>query len=255
MRARIGNLRPAATSWYKVYNTTTGAPTRVDVYDDIGMGGWFADGLTSKDFAAQISDIPGDLEVHINSGGGDVFEGIAIYNAIASRPGNVTTVVDGIAASIASVIAQAGKTRVIAPGAMMMIHDGLAMCMGNAADMREMAGLLDQVSDNLAGIYAAHSGTAAGWRDAMRTETWYSAEQAVTAGLADKLADRPASPDAILDHDLTMFALTCPNPTTAHRRATSSTRLSSAPHSAPRSQPRKGRPRDRARNSHERRRA
>jgi len=179
-------------------------PTRVDVYDDIGAG-WFG-GIGAQDFVNQLAEINGDIEVHINSGGGDVFDGIAIYNAIAGRSSTVTTVVDGIAASIASIIAQAGQSRVIAPGAMMMIHDALSMCIGNAADMRETAELLDQVSDNLASVYASRGGTSAQWRDAMKTETWYTAQEAVDAGLADKLAERPANPADVAAHDFTVFA-------------------------------------------------
>ena len=212
-RARIANLqsrqsrqRPAG-AWFRIVRNDAGSgPTRVDVYDDIGGGGWFGGGVTAADFVAQLADVDGDLEVHINSGGGDVFDGLAIFNAIASRPGNVTTVVDGIAASIASVIAQAGTTRIICPGAMVMIHDALSMCIGNAADMRETADLLDQVSDNIASVYALRGGDVAAWRTAMTTESWYTAQQAVDAGLADKLAERPASPADVADHDFGMFA-------------------------------------------------
>ena len=205
---RFANLqRTASGDWYRIIRNDAGGPSRVDVYDDIGGGGWFGGGVSASDFVAELAGIPGDLEVHINSGGGDVFDGIAIYNAIAARPGNVTTVIDGIAASIASVIAQAGKTRIIAPGAMMMIHDGLAMCVGNAADFRDMAGLLDQVSDNLASVYAAHSSVSqADWRAAMQAETWYTADDAVAAGLADQLAERPADAHAVAAHDFSMFA-------------------------------------------------
>jgi ATP-dependent protease ClpP protease subunit len=171
-------------------------PARLDVYDDIGGGGWFGGGISAADVVAQLADITGDVEVHINSGGGDVFDGIAIYNALAARDG-VTTVVDGIAASIASVIMQAGQSRVAAPGSMVMIHDALSMCVGNAGDMRETADLLDQVSDNLASVYASHGGTPASWRDAMQAETWYNAQEAVDAGLADKLAARPTMDEAV----------------------------------------------------------
>ncbi len=166
------------------------AVTRVDVYDDIGEGGWFSDGLTAKSFAAQLAGVKGALEVHINSGGGDVFDGIAIGNAIRGHTGPVTTVTDGIAASIASVIAQAGGDgkRIIEPGAMMMIHDAFGLCQGDAADMGKMAQRLGDVSDNIAGIYAARSGQPADeWRAAMLRETWYTAEEAVAAGLADRV--------------------------------------------------------------------
>lgn len=189
-----------------VRNDAGTGPSRLDVYDDIGGGGWFG-GISAQDVVDQLRDISGDVDVHINSGGGDVFDGIAIYNALASHSkGTVTTVVDGIAASIASIIAQAGQSRVIAPGAMMMIHDALSMCIGNAGDMRETADLLDQVSDNLASIYAARGGTQADWRDAMQAETWYTAKDAVDKGLADKLAERAAAPQDVLGHDFSLFA-------------------------------------------------
>lgn len=180
-------------------------PARLDVYDDIGGGGWFGGGISAADVVAQLAGIEGALEVHINSGGGDVFDGIAIYNALNARD-DVTIVVDGIAASIASVIAQAGQSRIVAPGAMLMIHDALSLCIGNAGEMRETADLLDQVSDNLASIYAARGGTVADWRTAMQAETWYSAQDAVDAGLMDKLAERPAKPEAVANHDFTVFA-------------------------------------------------
>ena len=98
-----------------------------------------AEGLTAKAFAAQLAKVKGALEVHINSGGGDVFDGIAIGNAIRKHKGPVTTVVDGIAASIASVIAQAGQDRVMQPGSMMMIHDASTLCWGDAAEMAKTA--------------------------------------------------------------------------------------------------------------------
>jgi ATP-dependent protease ClpP protease subunit len=176
-----------------------GAPTRVDVFDDIGEGGWFG-GLSAKSFASQVKGIKGALEVHINSGGGDVFDGIAIGNAIRSHKGPVKTVVDGLAASIASVIAQAGQERIVQPGAMLMIHDAFGGCLGNAAEMKKMADTLDQVSDNLAEIYASRAGgDAATWRDTMRGEKWYTAEQAVADGLADKIGDGEAELPAGLD--------------------------------------------------------
>lgn len=176
LKARISNAAPGVT--------------RVDVYDDIGAGGWFDEGLTAKSFTAQMADVRGPLEVHINSGGGDVFDGIAIKNAIETHQGPVTTIVDGIAASIASVIAMAGTERVMMPGSMMMIHDAFTFAAGNAAELTKMAETLDGVSQNLATLYAKTAGgTAEQWRDAMRAETWYTAEQAVEAGLATRVGD------------------------------------------------------------------
>jgi ATP-dependent protease ClpP protease subunit len=168
--------------------------TRVDVYDDIGDGGWLGNGITAQDFVSQISGIKGDLDVHIQSCGGDCFDGIAIANAIRDHKGRVTTVVDGIAASIASVIMQAGAERVVAPGSMVMIHDAFGGCVGDASEMSKMSQTLDKVSDNIASIYASRSGYGSPqtWRDAMKTETWYTAEEAVAAKLADQLGGAQA---------------------------------------------------------------
>lgn len=177
-----------------------GGSTRVDVYDDIGGGGWFSDGVSAADFANQLAAIKGALEVHINSAGGDVFDGITIGNSIRGHKGPVTTVVDGLAASIASVIAQAGQERVVAPGSMLMIHDAFGGCMGNAGEMAQMAATLDKVSGNLASIYAERcGGTPEDWRAAMKDETWYTADEAVVAGLADKVSGEQAELPAGLD--------------------------------------------------------
>jgi ATP-dependent protease ClpP protease subunit len=203
--SRLANLAgPDARGMRARIVRNDAGPARLDVYDDIGTG-WLGGGICAADIVAQLADIAGPLEVHVNSNGGDVFDGIAIYNALAARD-EVTIVVDGVAASIASIIAQGGQTRVIAPGAMMMIHDALSFCIGNAGDMRDTANLLDKVSDNLADVYASRGGTPAQWRDAMQAETWYSAQDAVDAGLMDKLAARPAAPDAVAAHDFTFFA-------------------------------------------------
>jgi ATP-dependent protease ClpP protease subunit len=178
--------------------------TRVDVYDDIGEGGFFSGGLSAKGFAAQLRGVKGPLEVHINSGGGDVFDGIAIGNAIRKHKGMVTTVNDGVAASIASVILQAGRERVVEPGSMVMVHDAFGMCIGNAAEMAKMTEVLDKNSDNIASIYAERAGgTPAEWRATMKDETWYTAEEAVDAGLADRVgAGAAVVPDGL---DLAAF--------------------------------------------------
>ena len=165
-----------------------GQTTRVDVYDDIG-GGLFGGGVSAADFAGALSSVRGALDVHINSGGGVVWDGIAIMNAIKGHKGKVTTIVDGLAASIASVIFQAGHERVVQPGAMLMIHDAFAPFEGNADEMAKMAKTLDQVSDNLAGIYASRAGGSRGeWRALMHEETWFTAEESVSRGLADRVA-------------------------------------------------------------------
>lgn len=168
-------------------------PARIDIFDDIGAGGWFSEGYTPASFAEAIKGVSGPVDIHINSGGGDVADGIAIANAIRGYPGQKRTVVDGMAASIASVIAQAGDERIVEPGAMLMIHDPLTAQVGNEADFLKTAATLGKHGDNLAQQYADRAGgTAASWRDVMRAEAWYTADEAVAAGLADRVGTAAA---------------------------------------------------------------
>lgn len=178
-----------------------GETTRLDVYDDIGGGFLGFGGVSASDVAAQLQGVKGALDVHINSYGGDVFDGLAIREAIRNHMGPVTTVVDGIAASIASVIAQAGATRVMTPGSMMMIHDAWGYPdEPNEEGLLKMAATLGKISDNLAAVYADRAGgSQQQWRAAMQAETWYTADEAVAAGLADKVAGAAAQMPEGLD--------------------------------------------------------
>lgn len=176
-------------SWYRITNAADSDEAEVMLYDEVG--GWL--GATADQFIADLRGITApSLRVRINSPGGSVFEGIAIANALRSHPANVTVQVDGIAASIASVIAMAGDRIEMAPNTMLMIHDASGVCLGNASDMEEMAELLDLISDNIADAYASRAGgTRDQWRARMRAETWYLPEDAVEAGLADEAVQAP----------------------------------------------------------------
>jgi ATP-dependent protease ClpP protease subunit len=182
-----------ARSWYRITNAAAPDEAEVMLYDEVG--GWF--GATADQFIADLRGVTApNLRVRINSPGGSVFEGIAIANALRSHPANVTVQVDGIAASIASVIAMAGDRIEMAPNTMLMIHDASGVCMGNAVDMQEMADLLDLISDNIADAYASRAGgTRDEWRALMRAETWYLPEDAVKAGLADEAVTTPKAGD------------------------------------------------------------
>jgi len=194
LRARDERPRPKAARPLRVVNSDDGGPTRIDLMDEIGY--W---GVTAQDFVDELLAIDAaTIELHINSPGGDVFDGVAIMNAIADHPATVNVVVDGLAASAASYIALAGDTVKMNRASQMMIHDAAGMCWGNAADMETMKDLLDRVSDTIAGIYADRAGEdTEHWRDLMRAETWYSAVEAVEAGLADEAVSGPkaAEPD------------------------------------------------------------
>lgn len=193
-------LRQGRTDWYRISNTAGGGPAVVHIYDEIG--GWW--GVTASDFVRDLNAInASEIELHLNSPGGDVFDGIAIMNALRQHRAKVTVNVDALAASIASVIAMGGDRVVMAPGSQMMIHDGMCLCLGNAADMRKTADFLDQQSDNIASIYEGRAGgTAAEWRARMTAETWYTAEEAVAAGLADEVSSAHSITEANSPQDL-----------------------------------------------------
>lgn len=179
--SKLLNLAGTQQSWYRIRNAVDGGPVQVHIYDEIGYVG-----VTAQQFLADIEGLE-QFELHLNTPGGEVYDGIAIYEALKAR-GGVPIVVDSLAASIGSVIAMAGDPLVMAKNSSLMIHDGFSMACGNAADMRKMADLLDMASDTIADIYAEKSGKPADhWRGLMRAETWFKAQQAVDAGLADQV--------------------------------------------------------------------
>lgn len=160
-------------------------PHRIDIFDDIG--GW---GITSSLFASWLKEAGGaPVEVHINSYGGDVFEGITIMNALRDYEAEVTVIVDGIAASAASYIAVGGADLLIMQeSASLMVHDAWADVSGNSAEIRKQAEELERMSDVIAQIYADKSGTPVEeWREAMAEDAYFSAEEAVLVGLADEI--------------------------------------------------------------------
>jgi ATP-dependent Clp endopeptidase proteolytic subunit ClpP len=167
--------------WYSITNKSE-AETEVFIYDEIGR--W---GVTAGDFVNELRDIKADtITLRINSPGGDVFDGIAIYNACKRHRATINVFIDGIAASAASFIAMAGDTVTMMPHTQMMIHEAHGLVIGPADDMRKMADILDKSSENIASIYAERAGgEVAEWRERMRDETWLSAEEAVELGLAD----------------------------------------------------------------------
>jgi ATP-dependent Clp endopeptidase proteolytic subunit ClpP len=180
----------AGSDWFRIVEAKKGEATKVYIYDEIGF--W---GTTAKDFAAQLSEIDSDeIELHLNSPGGSVFDGLAIMAALKDHKAKVVAKVDGMAASAASFILQAADERLITRNAQVMIHDAKAYAGGNAAQMRKAAELLDRVSDNIADIYAVRSGqgTVESWRAIMVAgDEWYSGNEAVEAGLVDAVVDNP----------------------------------------------------------------
>ena len=156
------------------------------LYGDVGID------ITAGDVNAELRNSDDtELVVHLSSPGGDVYEGLAIMNAIRASQKKTTTVVEGIAASIASVIAVGSGGRVVMrPSAEMMIHHAWGGFSGNHTELTKAAETLERISRSLADIYADKSGgDADSWLLAMDAETWYTAEEAVLAGLADAVED------------------------------------------------------------------
>ena len=181
----VAKLRQGRNDWFRIENRATDESVAdVYIYDEIGYFG-----VTAADFVGAILDIDAEtIALHLNTPGGDVFDGIAIYNALRQHPANIEVTVDALAASAGSFIAMAGDKVVMTKNASLMIHDAHGLAIGNAVDMRELADLLDRQSDNIASIYAERAGgSIEEWRAAMQAETWYSADEAVKAGLADEV--------------------------------------------------------------------
>ncbi len=176
----------------------TATASVADVYVFGNIGGW--SGVTSDDFVRDVVGLDVDrITLHLNSGGGAASEGTAIRNVLRAHRATVKVRVYAMAASAASVIATAASPYdpetgdggvEMCEGAEMMVHDAWGYTSGNAAAMRKYAESLDSASNAYASIYAARAGgTAEDWRAVMEAETWYTAEEAVTAGLADRVVD------------------------------------------------------------------
>lgn len=203
-QSAAGRARP----WYRITNTADNSRATVELFGEIGWD------IEVSDFVAGLRAVTAPaIDLQINSPGGLAWDGMAIYNALVMHPANVTTHVIGIAASAASFIAMAGDQVVAYRPSQMMIHDASGLAWGNAEAMRELADILDQLSDEIAGTYARKAGgDTATWRDAMKAETWYSPDSAKAAGLVDSIAGDGSSSS---DDDA---AETAPTESAASRR-------------------------------------
>ncbi|WP_218146908.1 head maturation protease, ClpP-related [Sphingobium sp. AP50] len=166
----------------------------ITMFDSIGEDYWTGGGVTAKKVQSQLRAIGDrDVEVHINSYGGDMFEGIAVYNVLREHPNNITVKVMGMAASAASIIAMAGDTIEIGAASFLMIHNCWVIAMGNRHDMAETAAWLEPFDGAMADVYAARSGAERDeivkWMDA---ETYMSGSTAVDRGFANALLSADA---------------------------------------------------------------
>lgn len=172
------------------YSIKAQTPTIAEVwiYEQIGEH-WWSEGITAKKFCQDLTDLKCDtINLHINSPGGSVFDGQAIYNSLVRHPATVNVYIDGLAASIASVIALAGDKIIMGDNALYMIHNPWGATQGTAEEMRKCADVLDKCKDTIVNVYAKRCNlSAADIIAAMDAETWYSATEALAAGFIDEV--------------------------------------------------------------------
>ncbi len=170
------------------FNKISDAEAEIQIYDQIGMDFWTGEGITAKQFASDLKKLGPvqAINLKINSPGGDVFDGLTIYNELKDHPAKVNVRVMGIAASIASVIAMVGDSIEIQESAQFMIHKAWSISIGNSDDMAKMAETLNSIDESLVTTYAARTkAKASDIRDWMGNETWMTAKLAVERGFAD----------------------------------------------------------------------
>ena len=176
--------------WYKIENK--GDKAEIWIYEEIGEDFWSGDGITAKSFQKDLATIKaGQIDLHINSPGGEVFDGITIFNLLKQHPATITTYIDGLAASIASVIALSGDKVIMAENALFMIHNPYGMAMGDAAEMRKMADTLDKVRDSIVLSYTSKTGKDKDEiTELMDAESWLSSFEALELGFIDEISEQ-----------------------------------------------------------------
>jgi len=197
---RLARIRARSTakvegrSWFQIRGLAgDDQTTEILVYDEIGF--W---GVMAADFVRALQQIiTPKILVRLNSPGGDVFDGLAIYNALRAHPATVQTHVEGLAASVASIIMLAGDSVTAAEDSFVMVHAPWSIVIGDAGEMRAMADILDKIGGQIEAIYSKASGASAetvkGW---MAGETWFTGAEAVAAGLVGELRDQPLTAPA-----------------------------------------------------------
>lgn len=174
--------------WYSIRARADARAAEVFIYGDIGES-WNGDTVAAKDLVRELAALEVDaLTIRINSYGGSVSDGLAIHNAIKRHPAATTVAIDGVAASIASLIAMAGDTVEMADNALLMVHAPWALAIGNSTDMRDVADMLDTWADAMATSYAAKTGKDKAAVLALLTDGqdhWYTAEEALAEGFID----------------------------------------------------------------------
>lgn len=204
---RFAAVRPVKDNDEVNFRVAAADKGAVDVYIYDVIGFPF---IEAQDLLYQIPSDAKTVNVHLNTPGGDIFEGVAIYNQLLAHSGEVNVFVDSLAASAGSLIAMAGKNITMKPASFIMIHNGWSRIAGDSTDLRAEADLLDKINVQFADIYAKRTGkTRAEMLAFMDKETWFTADEAVEIGMASNKwdgKDDKSAPQALFD--LSVFANT-----------------------------------------------
>lgn len=159
------------------------------LYAPIGES-YFDDSISAKAFSEELKKLPNSIKeitLRVNSPGGSVFDGMTIYERLKNHPAKVTAYVDGLAASIASIIIMAADEVVVGDGAMIMIHKPMSFVAGNSLELERMIDVLDKIENQMINIYAKKTGMSKSEiSSALSQETWYTSDEAIEAGFAKK---------------------------------------------------------------------
>lgn len=186
------DLSPKALENWNPAIKAADSDNSISIFDVIGQDYWTGEGVTAKRIAGALRSIGEDkpVTVNVNSPGGDMFEGLAIYNLLREHKGEVTVKVLGLAASAASVITMAGDNIQVARAGFLMVHNAWILVAGNRHDMREYADYLEPFDRSMADLYSARTGIEfKAMQGIMDAESWIGGSDAVEQGFADALLD------------------------------------------------------------------
>ncbi|MDM5237487.1 Clp protease ClpP [Bacillus cereus] len=194
---------PKIKNRFEVLNSTNTEEADLYMYGSISAYSWY-DGISSSKVREQLKNITAKtINVHINSGGGDVFESIAISNLLKNHSANIVVHIDGLAASGASVIAMAADKIVMPKNTMMMIHKAWTYAAGNAEGLRKVADRLDKIDNAVTESYTSRFvGEKSELESLLAEETWLTAEECKTFGFCDEISDEIVIPDDDEDDEL-----------------------------------------------------
>lgn len=184
------NKLPGIEKVFKNEISEDGSTAKLTIYGDIGES-WWDDSVSAKDVERELKNITtSKIDVHINSYGGDVFDGVTIYNQLKNHSAEVTIYVDGVAASAASLIAMAADNLYMNTGSLLMIHEASTFAWGNKGEIQKTLNALEGIDKSIVDIYMTRY---TGEREEIETmlvgETWFTASEAVDLGLADAIEE------------------------------------------------------------------